>query len=779
MAFKMTRGAAMSAAAMLGVSMFALEAAAQQGEERAGTLEDEIIVSAQRREQNVRDVPVSITVIGEEAIQDYQIDELSDYVTLAPNVGSVDLGNPLQLNLVIRGVRNIGGAVNSVGVYVDDFNLSPTANTDAYDSNLFDIERIEVLRGPQSTAFGRNVSGGAVSITSKKPDANRSGYFEAEYGRFNSYEFRGGANLPITDELFFRGVAYYEASDSFIENIGTGDDAARENLGGRGALRYQPNDALTVDLALSYSYFEQGYPEAVPTGLFDIFLNEFVTGLFGVSPDPNGTYDEIGFAPENTNQINTNGRAELSRELLVATGKVEYDFGPVVGILNGGYMQQEVVQAGDFDFLPEDWFEDDTSSNVDSYSIEARLQADDAESLYWSLGLLYAQDESSGSTLRLFQNDFFAALPFFTGNPFPFEPAVADFDTRDEIESFAVFGDFAWTVLDERLTIEGGVRYAIDEVFSFVDFGNQFNPVGLTFSDPDPRSGSETFNTISARAAARYALTDGMNVYVQAARGAKPGGFNLGALDTPGLPTTYAPEALWNYEAGVKAVALDGALVFNFAAFYMDWTDIQFNSGFTLPGTTATTTVTQNAGEAEAYGAEFDFAAQITDKFRINGGLGYLDGQFTGGRCDLPDVDFEVCGIDGLGDPVDILGNELPNMSTITANFAAQYTTPVFADFDGFVRGEFGWVGDYFQGTFNTSDPTDPLFNFINGFETVNIRLGVENDRFRIVAFGENITNDGVVVGTGATGVASSGAGQVFAIRPAYYGGRLTVKFGQ
>ncbi|MEM8985089.1 MAG: TonB-dependent receptor [Pseudomonadota bacterium] len=752
---------------------------------------DVLVVTAQRREQNVIDVPVSMTVLGQQEIQSYQIDELSDYVALAPNVGSSTLGSPLQLNLVIRGVRNIGGAVNSVGVYVDGINLSPTSNTDAYDSSLYDIERIEILRGPQSTHFGRNVTGGAVSITTVKPNDETTGFLAAEYGRFNNHEIRGAMNVPLTENLFFRGTAFYEGSDGAIDNIGPGGDSSIKNYGGRAAFRYQPNDRLTADLSIAYSDFEQGYPEAVPNGQFDQFLDFILTDLAGVSPDPRGDYGDIGFSPSNTDTINTNGEAEFTRDLLVATARVEYDFGPVLGILNGGLIQQEVTQSGDLDYLPGDYWSDDVEEEIDSYSIEARIQSNESQGLYWSAGLLYAQDESTGERYRFVQDDYFTEVFFVAPTGLAMRPDVISVqEDLVEIESFALFGDLSWTTADDRLTLEGGLRYAIDEVSESFNTGPLLDiPGGLIsflffggpqpfLADPDPVSGSETFNSISAKASATYAISDNVNTYVQVARGTKPGGFNLEAATDPTIPSTYESEVLWNYEAGVKGVFLGGDVLFNIAGFYSDWTDIQFDSLFLRSGGASPALVTQNAGEAEAYGIELDFAARLTDGLRINGGFGYLDGGFTGGDCPAA-PSLGVCTTDSLGNPVGILDNELPNMSAITANLAVQYTQQISTDLEGFVRGEVGWTDEFFTNELNVSDPQDPNFSLIEGYETVNLRVGVENDRYRFVVFGENITNDGQAVGVGANGLASSFAGNIFAVRPSYYGARLTVSFGE
>lgn len=735
-----------------------------------------IVVTAQRREQAVKDVPVSLTVFNAEAIRNYQIDSLGDYVALSPNVGFSNNGNPIDVDLVIRGVANIGGEVNSIGTYVDDFNVSPLATSASYDANLYDIERIEVLRGPQGTAYGRNVLGGAVNVTTVKPSNEFGGYLSAEAASFDTYEARGSVNVPLANSVFVRATGFYEVSDGFIENVGGGTpDNDVQSFGGRLALRYQPDDSLTADVAVAYSDYEQGLPFAVPIGEAVPFF-----ASVGVPLDPGGSYAEgIGFFPENDSFLNVNGDFQSGRELLLVTGRIEKDFGGVVGILNGGYIDNDTDLSGDVDLVAGDFFEDGTSTfDLKSHSIEARLQSDDWRDIFWSFGFLYAEDQTDNELFRFFQSDLNALF----GLPDPLPPfipdpiVIIDQTQQGKVRSFGVFADGEWRTMDDRLTFNGGVRWSRDEVSSSFKQRPILNPLTLSFSPQTLNEGEATFDTISARAAVTYALNNGVNVYAQYGRGTKPGGFNLGAIPlaavNPAAATLleYDREVLSNYEVGFKGSLFDNKLGFSLSAFYSDWEDLQFGVLVQDPAVVVNViSLTQNAGGAEAYGVEFDFAAELFEGFALNGGVGYLETEFDDG----------VQTINPDDSPIDISGNDLPFASNVMANVAAQYTWSPANNVNAFIRSEFSYRGDFFESVLNNDGSifagTVPVRSSVEGYETVNVRFGLETDAIRVVAYGENLSNDRQVIGLTGT---DSIAGVAAALQARQYGVRLTYSFG-
>ena len=230
---------------------------------------EEVIVTAQKREQSLQDVPISVTAFTADVIDRAGITDFADYAMKTPNLGFQQRGNRAETKFSIRGITNIGGQANSVGMYVDEVSVTPnvitTGQSRTADLSLLDIERIEVLRGPQGTFFGRNTMGGAISITTEKPDLTEAfGKVTLEAGEYDYYKIRAMGNAPLGDTVALRGAAYYDENDGFIDNKGPSDASnASENKGARLALRWEPNSDLVADFTAQYSKNQQDYPALV------------------------------------------------------------------------------------------------------------------------------------------------------------------------------------------------------------------------------------------------------------------------------------------------------------------------------------------------------------------------------------------------------------------------------------------------------------------------------------------------------------------------------------
>ncbi|MEO0419405.1 MAG: TonB-dependent receptor [Pseudomonadota bacterium] len=713
-----------------------------------------IVVTAQRREQSLLEVPVSITAISSQDIQNYQIDSVEDYAAIAPNVGFIDSGNALNRQISLRGVSNFGGTVAPVAIYVDEFNITGADFGAAFDIDLLDIERIEVLRGPQGTLFGRNVSGGLISITTVKPDQDFSVNVEGEYASFDEYLLKGGINVPLGDVAAARVTAFYRASDGFIDNLGPSDDTNdRETFGIRGALRLTPNDRATIDVAVTYVDYEQGLDDQIPTGILSAFL-----AANGFPVDPFGAYDEVGFFPENDNFVLTNDPNSAERETLMVTAKAEYEFDTVAAIINFGFLDLDSNQISDADFTPSSFFTFPEESSVgDTWSIEPRLQSIGGENFDWVFGGIYARDDITGVAQTLLQEDLLVGL--FGLPPGTPEFLTEDSSTRTQVETLSVFGDVTWHA-SESLDLSFGLRYSNDEVTeSFIE-----NPVFDVFQGillPGSfAEGTATFDTISGRFSALYRASDDINLYATISRGVRPGGFNVEAVSTPDLPDSYGSETTWNYEAGVKGTAFQGDLIFSLSGYVIDWTDLQDDSVFFPPGTVDGFVITTAAGGATSYGIEAEFSATPIDGLRINGGFGLQEAEFD---------EFDT--IDLAGNPVDASGNALPLASDFTGNIALQYNHALNDELEAFGRVEGAYRSSFFESSLNDVE----LGDRVDGYETVNVRLGLEGENWRASVFGENLTNNRVLTGS-VSGTAGL-AGVLATIRPRRFGVRLSYTF--
>lgn len=724
---------------------------------------EEIVVTAQRRDEQLKDVPASISAFGELAIKENQIESLQDFVALSPNIGFSSGGSPIETDLTFRGVSNLGGAVNSVAVIVDDINVTPAQNSTTYDPNLFDVKRIEVLRGPQGTLFGRNVLGGGINIVTNKPGRDFSADIEAEYGRYNARKLRGVINIPLGDAIAVRALGFYNSDDGFIKDVGTGRNTNDvESYGGRIAVRLTPTENLTIDLAAGKSKYKQGMITAIPTG-----IPRPLFAVFGFPLDPFGDYTTpggLGFYPQNRTRVATDAPIGFHNDITLFNGSIDLDLGAASFILTGGYIDNEVLDSGDKDYTTGRFFVDPADqSSLKSTSLEARVQSNGDSPLSWVLGAQYSKDKRSNLDNRFILEDFLTAFgldPAFAPVP------VVDELTRIEIESLGVFGELTYRSLNGKLTLSAGIRFSGDRVSESIDVGPVLDFGTGGFTTPRSVGGSTNFENFTPKFSIVYALSDYTNIYARAARGTKPGGFNLQLFGNPNPQLaafqTYGTESLWNYEVGLKGSAFDNRLSYSLSAFYADWEDLQISSGFFQGSITNFTALTANAGKAKSYGVELDFTARLSDAFKLQGGLGYNNAKLGN----------DIFGVDDAGSLVDISKNRLPFASRLTANIAGQYTMALSDGLDAFLRAEFNYRSGFFEDVANTGGTG----GFVKAYETINLRAGVESDAWRISIFGENLFNDKRTIGV--RDPADIGlSGYLATIEPTRFGIRASYSF--
>lgn len=714
---------------------------------------EEIVVTAQKREQSVQDVPISVSVFAGADIERNNISTLGDYFDLAPNIAFTNTGSLLDNEVSVRGVSNIGGAQNVVGFFVDEFNVAPLVENATYDQRLVDLERIEVLRGPQSTLFGRNASGGAISITSVKPSAELGGYVTGGYSSFNTQLYKASVNVPLTETLFVRVNGFAEFSDGFLKNEGP-SDATNDytSLAVRGALRYQPNDALTLDVAVSHQDHEQGFMNSVPTGIQGDTLASLGFPVFTL---------EAGYFPDNTDTIQTDRGRDIDAETTIATARLQYDFEDISLVSVTGLIDHNTTVEGEADQSGIDLWNDDNSIELDSWSTELRLQTGRNSGFNWLVGAVYAEDENVVSERRPFSPTFFST---FFGVTVPEGTVVTPINDLEgfEVTSYGVFGELSWTGLDDRLTVSGGLRWQNDDVAStFFALRNAVFPPFTAV--PQDQAGDASFDSIMPRFTANYAVSDELNLYGLVAKGSKPGGFNLATVTFPdiGLPETFDSEELWNYEIGVKAALADRRFLFNLAAFYIDWNKIQVSSFFFDPDTFASGIVTQNGAEASSKGIEADFTALPFEGLKLQAGIGYQDSQFGS----FPDAI-----IDSTGNTADASGNRLPLAPEWSYNASAEYYWEVGNNGEAFLRLEYVYRDSVF--TDNESRSVAP--DFVPSYDYMNLRSGVDFGTVRVIAYIENLVGENYTTGylppNSITGVLAT-------VNPRRFGATITYNF--
>ena len=673
----------------------------------------EITVTAQRREENARDVPISLTVFSGAQIEQDNFQGVESYLSQTPNVSFTSEGTRDRKELALRGVSDQLSPDNNIkegsfGFYIDEFNVAQgTSNPE-----IVDIDRIEVLRGPQGTYFGRNAVGGAINITTKQPTNDFFGEASAQYSSFNTVDSHVILNLPIIDNvLAVRLVGRDETSDGNIKNInliGGGNDS--KYTYGKIIVRFTPNDRLTIDTTGTVSNEHVGMRNGVPSGV----LGDFSASVLYSGPPYNGAAipDGVGFYPNNTTEVNFNRPQDDGTRFNYVSNRIKFnaDAFTVTNVL--GYMYSNEFEGGDIDGSSLDLFYEQESIKRTSLSEELRVQSVPGRLIDWTGGIYYGHD--SGHTTQYTYTG--ADNPF--GLPDGFQVTSSLSDSSDV--STAIFGEGVWHV-DPRLSLTLGARFTHETVY--VD---SFNTSGATVLNYV--NGTATFNNFSPRLSALYLASDQVNLYATISRGFKAGGLEAQPIGVPN--DVYKPETLTNYEFGVKSESADKRLRVDADVFYMNWKDIQadFAVGQSVPGGGVSfITGVANAAAARSYGFETEATALVLPGLTVGAGAGYDRAYY------VKYTDAQT----GIGTQGDLSGATLPNSPKWTLHADGQYTHKFSADVSGFTRLEWYYKGGIVpdqNSEFHTGFPWD-----VPGYNVWNLRAGVTRGNWSVTAFAENL----------------------------------------
>ncbi|MDM7955718.1 TonB-dependent receptor [Blastomonas sp.] len=707
-----------AATAMI-AGLTAIPAYAQDAETAVGY--SDIVVTAQRREQSLQDVPIAITAVSAETIRDQNIQSVEDYFALTPNVSFQSNGSRDRKDLSIRGISNqlnpyADVRQSSYAFYVDEFNVAAgTSNP-----QIVDLERIEVLRGPQGTYFGRNAVGGAINIITKKPVDNFEGEVEIGYSSFDTKRAQGVINVPIVPGvLALRASGQYEKSDGYIKNInaiGGGNDS--EYYTGRVQLRFTPIDNLTWDFLYNYSDEEVGMRNGVPTGFVTrTWASVYYGRAAGLIADPDG----VGFFPQNNNRVNFNRPQSVGSKFEYFSTRAVWDFGPVEMTAVGGHLVSDVFNFGDVDGGSRDFFYEDLKLRRKSTSGELRLQSTGTQFLDWSLGTSLGKDSGVSDQSTFHGADSPLCPAALARNCNGLEVTGADGDSSSRY--FAIFAQGTLN-FSEQFSATAGLRYSWEKVTNVSQTRSNTVITGNNDRVAD-------FEDLSPKVTLTYKPNSDLMIFATASRGFKSGGTQT--TNSAALTNEFEPEILWNYELGTKFNLFDNRLRVDITAFYMDWKDVQQTIRFQFidPATGLLRGVSgiANAASAESYGVEASFDARLTDNWNLSGNVGYNKSKY---------VDYPDALIDGI--VIDVSGEELTNAPRWTLGAQTQYTVPLGDRFEGFARAEWSYRAAMI------SNPYYYLYQNVAGepfespsYHNVNLRLGIEDDNIRAVVFVENL----------------------------------------
>ena len=737
---------------------------------------EEVIITAQRREQTLQEVPISVSVIDSEAIVKSNISSAQDYLAITPNVSFAEEGQrgSRSVRISIRGIDSLTGnegtgQASPIGYYMDEFSIGQVAQGTA-NPLLMDIERIEVLRGPQGTFFGLNALGGALNITTKKP--SEVGYAEVstEVGNYDMWNVSSIFNAPVSDDFFVRGVVSIGDSAALVENENpVGGDSANRSTNYRLSARWLVSEDFTVDATTTYSRDEQDIQELVSTcvlnrsGMGIISSRATPTQLGGQTFTlPFGVDDGLGCFPHNDDKVNVSvpvlganvggGAAHRDKEgfnsqSMTNVLTLTYDTPHFTVKSITGSVQSDADQIFDLDSISAETLVRLNEQETDAWSQEVRLSGTTGK-FHWVVGGVYFESENDRNNLILADELGFAGPAFA-----PFEVVNAD-DQSTNTTSRALYTDLTLDVTD-ALSLSVGARLSDDEVEQCgIDFSNGgTGPLECATADTDD---------FSPKFSANMQWNEDFSSYFTASRGYKPAGVDVFQTDPNNF---FDEETVLNYEVGVKGTLWGGRARVNAAIFKMDWEDMQAQSNiFTQnpDGSITSRRLTQNVEDgAEINGFEMDFAALLSEDWTLSGSFGYIDAEFES---------FEGAIIQGrprterTGLTFDLTGENIPKAPEITYNLNLEYGFELYEG-DGYVRLEYTYrdeqvanIDSYIylmtpaQAEVNSPSTSGPdgFPYLISDYEVVNLRAGWNRKNWRLSASVENVTGEDYYTGTRA-----------------------------
>jgi iron complex outermembrane recepter protein len=703
----------LAGACLLSTHALPAEAAGEASPAASNTLE-ELIVTADKRTANVQDVPASINVLTARQLEAINAVQLVDYAALIPGFQVDTRGVPGTAQLTLRGVAASPSAGATVGTYIDDSPLGSStlfaqASSFSLDLMPYDIERIEVLEGPQGTLYGASSMGGLLKYVLKSPDLKDfSGQvgvtgFGIQNADEGGYGGRLALNMPlVSDTLALRVSLFGQRTPGYVNNVATGEHGANvvDQGGGRIALLWQASSAITVKLDGLFQDIDAKGSAAIsaaalprtPVGLTagpavfgDLTASNIVPTPFRQTLQfySATVTDQLGWADLLSATSFSRSRSDIHNDFSGTFGAEIPQFcglSPACSAANPG------IQPG---LAPLH-----TTLDLDKLTEEVRLTSPSGRTLEWIVGAFYTNERIAQVEALTAETN--AQVPIASLNPLGifFEPST--------YREYAAFGDVTYHATD-KLSVTAGLRWAHN------DQSSTQNTTGFLLGDTAAQgTGGESTTTFLVNP--KYQLTPDIMVYARVASGYRPGGPNL---PFPGVPPKVNSDSLVNYEVGAKSELLDKRLILDAAVFYIDWRDIQV-VGITPDGINYNT----NGGTAVSQGVELSGAAIPLEGLRLDANLAFTDAKLT---ADIPSLG-------GLS------GDRLPLSPRWSAAAGASYDRPIVDGWTGHAAARVRYVGDRYSEV--ESSPTSTL---LKAYTATDLQLGASSDRWTVSLFARNI----------------------------------------
>ncbi len=646
-----------------------------------------ITVTAQKKKENVQKVPESISVISSQDIEDARLTESDEIHRLVPNLMTFGVNRGLDFPIFnIRGMGNLYEGDSGISFYIDDV---PVTDPGLFSFALDNIERIEVLRGPQGTLYGMNTEGGVINIISRQAGDTFKGSVSAEYGSFNAYKVSGVLQGPVIKDRLSLGMSLMaQGTDGYVENISDGSD--REGYTtflGSANLQWDVSDRLNVQVNVSAEENDDG------DWTWMVKNRDAYNAVWNAGIGEYEVWEDYQGHAEN----------DSNRESV----KISYQFPWARLVSVTSRLARSGDMGGDLDCTAMDYMSFEQSSEREQFSQEIRLVSpEDKETWSWILGLFYSSRDYETDQVFNFGSDYMMAFDQTTM-------------VENEDETQAVFGQSTVRLLDERLGLTAGLRY--EHAHRSTDRIRYYTINGVNYALDDPALGymasefsgkynlDDSFDSFLPKFTLDYRFTPEIMAYTTAALGYKAGGFSMISNDPE--VAGFEPEYAWTYEGGLKSKVLNGKLLVNLSTFYTNLEDYQDKI------TVDNVVTMRNAAKAKIYGCEAEIRFQPLLGLDISASAGLLHAEYD----DYQDVE--------NGKTVAFDGNAIAYVPDYQYSVAAQYR------FESgiYLRGEFHGIGEMYFDRANTEKMSQ------DGYTILNAKVGYETERFDIYLFANNI----------------------------------------
>ncbi len=719
---------------------------------------EEIVVTAQKREQSLQDVPISISVVSSEVLKEAGIDNIEDLQAYIPNLQMTETGISTQMYVRGIGTGNNQGFEQSVGQYIDGIYYG---RQQLIRAPFFDLERIEVLRGPQGTLFGKNTIAGALNITTAKPSGENEGFVSIEGGDFGKLDGQAAYSFALSDNFSARLAGRFFEEDGYTSNdFRLRDEAAREDSALRLTVAHDVTDKFSYEAKIEFNKFDtvgrnieivQDDPAIAPFPTAGLTFDQIFAVIIGQQA-------AIGETTLDGNR-SANAREDSQNELknLTFDGRYDLDNGNSLEFTTG-LVEYDIEETCDCDFIAGNIFETLAFENYEQFSQEVRMVSPGGEDIDWLAGVFYQT-----STLDYEDNIIIpgnSVLPAVN----PALAAVAGtsasrtYDAGSDL--FAVFAQGTWNLRDD-FRITAGARYTTEDkdaqrIINVTDnatgqiptnpvaagtaaavfnaaFGVQTEQLKLlgspTGHNLDGNLGEDSFTpSISFE----WDANENVMVYGSVSTGFKSGGFDARANNIGSWE--FAEEEATAFEVGFKSTLLDGNMEFNGALYFTDYEDLQIAQfdgtlGFNVG----------NAAETQVRGFEIDGRWLLSDSFTLNYALGYLDHEYKdyqNGNCYNRQVPDGVIGNQG-NQLCDFTGRDGQYTPELTASLSLRYEQPIGAN--GMMLKALAAYN--YTDEQNVHPNLDPLYT-IDAYGLIDLSVGLETDKWSVAVLGQNVGDE-------------------------------------